>query len=64
MKQKSASLARNLALRAFGKLLIVFSTEANLLLTLLFSSPEVLSSASDKGKLFAKNISKNSNLDN
>ena len=30
---------------------------------LLFNSPEVLSSASDKAKLFAKNFSKNSNLD-
>ena len=29
----------------------------------LFHSPEVLSSASDKTKLFAENISKNSNLD-
>ena len=29
----------------------------------LFNSPEVLSSASDKPKLFAKNFSKNSNLD-
>ena len=29
----------------------------------LFNSPEVLSSASDKAKLFAKNFSKNSNLD-
>ena len=29
----------------------------------LFSSPEVLSSASDKAKLFAENFSKNSNLD-
>ena len=29
----------------------------------LFSGPEVLSSASDKAKLFAKNFSKNSNLD-
>ena len=29
----------------------------------LFSEPEVLSSASDKAKLFAKNFSKNSNLD-
>ena len=63
MKQKSASLARNLALGAFGKLLIVFSTGKSAI-TLLFNSPEVLSSASDKGKLFAKNISKNSNLDN
>ena len=30
---------------------------------LLFNGPEVLSSASDKAKLFAKNFSKNSNLD-
>ena len=30
----------------------------------LFNGPEVLSSASDKAKLFAENISKNSNLDN
>ena len=29
----------------------------------LFNSPEVLSSASDKAKLFPKNFSKNSNLD-
>ena len=29
----------------------------------LFSDPEVLVSASDKAKLFAKNFSKNSNLD-
>ena len=29
----------------------------------LFNGPEVLSSASDKAKLFAKNVSKNSNLD-
>ena len=31
---------------------------------LLFNGPEVLSSASDKSKLFAKNFSSNSNLDN
>ena len=29
----------------------------------LFKSPEVLSSASDKAKLFVKNFPKNSNLD-
>ena len=29
----------------------------------LFNGPEVLSTASDKAKLFAKNFSKNSNLD-
>ena len=31
LKQKSPSLSRNLALRTFGKLLIVFSTKVNLL---------------------------------
>ena len=30
----------------------------------LFRSPELLSSASDKAKLFAKSLSKNSNLGN
>ena len=56
INQKSQSLPRNLVLETFGKLLIVLSTP-------LFNSPEVLSSASDKAKLFAKNFSKNSNLD-
>ena len=32
-------------------------------ITSLFDGPEVLSSASDKAKLFGKNFSKNSNLD-
>ena len=32
-------------------------------ITPLLNSPEVLSSASDKAKLFAKNFSKNSNID-
>ena len=29
----------------------------------LFNSPELLSSASDKAKLFVENVSKNSNID-
>ena len=37
LKQKSPSLPRNLALRTFGKLLIVFSTKVNLLY-LLYST--------------------------
>ena len=63
-KQKSASLPRNLALGTFGKLPTLFSIKVNLLY-LLYSEarPEVLSSASDKAKMFAKNFSKNSNLD-
>ena len=64
LKQKHPSLLRNLVLGTFGKLLIVFSTMVNLLyIPPLFNDPEVLSSASDKAKLFAKNFSKNSNLD-
>ena len=43
----------------FRDLLIVSSTKVNP----LCNGPEVLSSASDKAKLFAKNFSKNSNLD-
>ena len=46
----------------FDELLIVFSTKVNLLY-LIFNSPEVMSSAFDKAKLFAENFSKNSNLD-
>ena len=43
-------------------MLVVFSTKVNLLF-LLFNGQEVLSSASDKAKLFAKHFSKNSNLE-
>ena len=63
IKQKSPSLPRNLALRTLGELPIVFSTKVNLLYAPLFKGPAVLSSASDKAKLFAENFSKNSNLD-
>ena len=62
IKQKSPLLPRNLALVTFGELLIVFSTKVNLLY-LVFNSPEVMSSAFDKAKLFAENFSKNSNVD-
>ena len=70
-KQKSPLLPRNLVLESFSELIIVFSTKIDLLYLLysvsaippLFSDLEVLSSASDKTKLFAKNFSKNSNLD-
>ena len=50
IKQKSPSFLRNLALGTFGKLPI-------------FNGLEVLSSTSDKAKLFAKNFSKNVDLD-
>ena len=65
LKQNNLSLPRNLVPETFGKLLIVFSTKVNLLYPPpppLFNGLEVLSSASDKAKLFAKNFSNNSNL--
>ena len=43
-----------------GELLIVFSTKVNP----LFNGPEMLSSESDKAKLFAQKFSMNSNLGN
>ena len=48
-----------MALVTSGELLIVFSTKVNP----LFNDPEMLSSASDKAKLFAEKFSMNSNLD-
>ena len=63
IKQKSPSLSRNLALRTFGELLIMFSKKVNLLNSSIQKPAEVLSSAFDKAKLFAENFSKNSNLD-
>ena len=41
IKQKSPSLPRNLALRTFGKLLIVFSTKVNLL-RVQFNDPQFI----------------------
>ena len=61
LKQKSPSLLRNLVLVTFGELLIVSQGKSGI--PPLFNSPEVLSSASNKAKLFAKNFSKNSTLD-
>ena len=62
LKQKSPSLPRNLAPGTFSKLLIVLKKGKSALPPLL-KGPEVLSSASDKAKLFPKNFSNNSNLD-
>ena len=60
IKQKIPLLLRNLALETLGGLLIVSSAKVNLL---YLNGSEELSSASDKTKLFGKNFSKNSNLD-
>ena len=63
IKQKSLSLPRNLTLETFGKLILVFPTKVKSAIPPLFNGPEVLSSACNKAKLFAKNFFKNSNLD-
>ena len=62
LKQKSPSLTKNLVLVTFSELLIVF-LKGKSTIPLLFNGPEVLSSASDKVELFAKNFFKNYNLD-
>ena len=55
IKQKSPSLSRSFALRTFGELPSAIPP--------LFNVPEVLSSASDKAKVFAENFTKDSSLD-
>ena len=57
LKQKSPSLPRNLALKTF----IVFNKSKSAI-PALFNRLQVLSSASNKAKLFTKNFSKNSSL--
>ena len=60
LKQKNLSLSKNLVLGTLGDSVLNKGKSA---IPPLFNGPEVLSSASDKAKLFAKNFSKNSNLD-
>ena len=62
LKQKSPSLPRNLVLRTWQIANSVLSKDKSAIPP-LFNGLQVLSSASDKAKLFAKNLSKNSNLD-
>ena len=57
-KTKESSLPRNLALRTFGELLIVFSTKVNLVYLLCSTILLYLSSASEKAKLFTKCFSR------
>ena len=63
LKQKSPSLPRNFALGTFSELLIVFSTKVILQYLFYSTNQEVLPSTPDKAKLFAKNFSTNSSLD-
>ena len=60
--KESVVSPRNFPLTILGKLPIVFSAKLNLLY-LLCSTAQSCCLASDKAKLFAKNFSKNSNLD-
>ena len=63
IKQKNALLPRNLALVTFLWIANSFLNKGKSAIPPLFNGPEVLSSASDKAKLFPENFSKNSNLD-
>ena len=63
IKQKNALLPRNLALVTFLRIANSFLNKGKSAIPPLFNGPEVLSSASDKTKLFPENFSKNSNLD-
>ena len=60
-KTKEPITSQKLALKTFGKLLILFSTKLNLLTSSIERPRDVVSSASDKAKLFSKIFSKNSN---
>ena len=63
IKEKNPLLPRNLALHDFWQIANSVLNQDKSALTPLFNGLEVLSSASDKAKLFAENYSKNSNLD-
>ena len=62
IKQKSSSLPSNLAPRTWRIANSVLN-KGKSAIPPLYNGPEVLSSASDKAKLFAENFSKNYNLD-
>ena len=62
-KQKSFSLPRNLGSRNFWQIAHSVLKKGKSAIALLFNGPEVLSSASDKAKLLARNFFENSNLD-
>ena len=61
LKQKGPSLPRNS--RDFWRIANSVLNKGKSAIPPLFDGPDVLFFASDKGKLFAKNFSKNSNLD-
>ena len=62
-KTKESITSQKLGSRDFWRIANSVLNKGKSAIPPLFSGPEVLSSASDKAKLFAKNFSKNANLD-
>ena len=62
-KTKESITSQKLGSRDFWRIANSVLNQSKSAILPLFNGPEVLSSASDKAKLFAKNFSKNSNLD-
>ena len=62
-KTKESITSQKLGSRDFWRIANSVLNKGESAIPPLFNGPEVLSSASDKAKLYAKNISKNSNLD-
>ena len=62
-KTKESITSQTLGSRDFWRIANSVLNKSKSAIPPLFNRPEVLSSASDKAKLFAKNLSKNSNLD-
>ena len=62
-KTKESITSQKLGARDFCRIANSVLSKSKSAISPLFNRPEVLSSASDKAKLFAENLSKNSNLD-
>ena len=62
-KTKESITSQKLGSQDFGKIANSILNKSKSAIPPLFNGPEVLSSASDKAKLFAKDFSKNSDLD-
>ena len=62
-KTKKSIISQKLGSRDFWRIANSVLNKGKSAIPPLFNGPEVLSSASDEAKLFAKNFSKNSNLD-
>ena len=62
-KTKESITSQKLGFRDFWRIANSVLNKDKSAIPPLFNGPEVLSSASDKAKLFAENFSKNSNLD-